>query len=142
MNYYWQQLQELYRAYEANWQILGLVAILLFIGTLITVPLVIIILPTRYLTEDRSHRRHSRRVWYIPYLLSKNAVGGIFILSGLVMLVLPGQGLLTLAVGICLIDFPGKRLLVQRILCRKGVLTVINRLRAKAARPPLEMPEK
>jgi hypothetical protein len=49
---------------------------------------------------------------------------------------------LTLAVGTCLIDFPGKRLLVHRILSRKGVLTVINRLRDKAARPPLEMPGK
>jgi hypothetical protein len=142
MNEYWQQLQDLYRAYEANWQILGLVAILLFIGTLITVPLIIIILPTRYLTEDPSHRWHGRWGWYIPYLLLKNAVGGIFILSGLVMLVLPGQGLLTLAIGIILIDFPGKRLMVHRILSRKGVISVINRLRAKAARPPLEIPEK
>jgi hypothetical protein len=142
MNYYWRHLQELYRAYEANWQILGLVAIVLFIGTLILVPLIIIILPPRYLTENPSHRWQGRRGWYIPYLFLKNAVGGVFILSGLVMLVLPGQGLLTLAVGTCLIDFPGKRLLVHRILSRKGVLTVINRLRDKAARPPLEMPGK
>ena len=58
------------------------------------------------------------------------------------MLILPGQGLLTLAIGFMLINLPGKRTLVLQIIRRQGVRTMINLLGAKAAKPPLEMHDK
>ena len=36
----------------------------------------------------------------------KNLVGVLFVLMGILMLVLPGQGILTLLIGIRLLDFP------------------------------------
>jgi hypothetical protein len=64
-------------------------------------------------------------------------VGVIFILGGLAMLVLPGQGLLTIVIGVSLLDFPGKRVLERRLLSRPMVLQAINRLRQRFGRPPL-----
>jgi hypothetical protein len=64
----------------------------------------------------------------------------ILILLGLLMLVLPGQGLVTLLVGLMVLDFRGKRALEQRLVARPGVLRFINGLRSRAGRAPLEMP--
>ena len=57
---------------------------------------------------------------------------------GVLMLVLPGQGVLTILIGLTLLDFPGKRRFVRRLLMRPRVFRVINRLRRRFGRPPLK----
>jgi len=73
----------------------------------------------------------------LAFRIARNAFGCVLALLGLLMLVLPGQGLLTLLVGVMLVDFPGKYRLVQRVLARPNVLRVVNRLRALRNSPPL-----
>ena len=63
-------------------------------------------------------------------------------LAGIAMLALPGQGILTILVGITLLNFPGKRRLELRIVRQRRVLRAINWMRAKAKRPPLVLPVK
>ncbi len=53
------------------------------------------------------------------------------------MLVLPGQGIITLLVGLMLLEFPGKQRLLQRVLGQRQVLRAVNRLRQRAGRGPL-----
>lgn len=67
----------------------------------------------------------------------KNAVGVLLFLAGVAMIVLPGQGLLTMLIGISLLDFPGKRHLERRLVGQPAVLRTINKLREKFGRPPL-----
>jgi len=121
---------------------LVILSILFWIGTLIVVPIVVVRLPADYLTneESASLRHRIPPAWLYPYLIVKNIFGVVFILAGLAMLVLPGQGILTLALGLALINFPGKHRLIQRILGQRRVLSAINRLRARAKKPPLEKP--
>jgi hypothetical protein len=69
----------------------------------------------------------------------RNALGVLLVLLGLAMLVLPGQGLLTLAVGLMLVDFPGKHQLVVKLLSRPKVLGVVNKLRARHQAEPLRV---
>jgi UPF0716 family protein affecting phage T7 exclusion len=57
------------------------------------------------------------------------------------MLILPGQGLLTLIIGLGLMNFPGKRRLIRRVILRRRVLAAINRMRAGADKEPIEMPD-
>jgi len=57
----------------------------------------------------------------------------------LAMLVLPGQGLLTMFISLMLLDFPGKRRLEQSIVRRPIILRSINWLRERHHRPPLEL---
>jgi len=71
----------------------------------------------------------------------KNVAGVVLILLGLVMALpgIPGQGILTMIVGITLVDFPGKRGLERRLIGRPRILHAINRLRGRFGRAPLEM---
>ena len=72
--------------------------------------------------------------------LLKNLLGGALVILGFAMLLLPGQGILTLLIGISLLDFPGKRRLEISIVCRPRIQQWIDRIRKKAGRPPLILP--
>lgn len=69
--------------------------------------------------------------------IARNLFGVLFVLAGLAMIVLPGQGLLTIFIGLLLVDFPGKRALERRIVRRPRILALMNRLRARHGKPPL-----
>jgi UPF0716 family protein affecting phage T7 exclusion len=75
----------------------------------------------------------------ICILIGKNLLGGLLMIAGLAMLVLPGQGLLTLFVGFLLIDFPGKYRLEKWLIRRRYILRPINWLRARRHRAPLQV---
>jgi len=70
----------------------------------------------------------------------KNLLGIVFLVAGLAMLVLPGQGALTILVAISLLDFPGKRRLELRIVSQRHVKRSIDWIRARARQPPLNLP--
>ncbi|MBA6291282.1 hypothetical protein H4J58_09275 [Colwellia sp. MB3u-70] len=66
----------------------------------------------------------------------KIMVGLFLLICGLVMLVLPGQGLLTMLMGLSLMPFPGKNKLEQAIISRKSVRYSLNWIRMKANKKP------
>jgi hypothetical protein len=72
----------------------------------------------------------------------KNAVGAALVALGIVLSVpgVPGQGLLTILVGLMLVDGPGKRPLERWILRKGAVLRAINRLRNRFGKEPLREP--
>jgi hypothetical protein len=76
--------------------------------------------------------------------IAKNAGGVLLILLGLVMALpgIPGQGILTMIVGLTMLDFPGKRGLERRLIGRPHVLRAINGLRARFGRAPLEISDR
>jgi len=74
--------------------------------------------------------------------IGKNVLGCLFILAGLAMLVLPGQGLLTLLIGFLLLDFPRKYQFEKWLLRRRYILRPINWLRRRARREPLQVPSR
>jgi hypothetical protein len=76
----------------------------------------------------------------LALLAGKNVLGGVLIVAGLLMLLVPGQGLLTIAVGLVLTDFPGKFRLERWLMRRRSVWRSINWLRRRAGREPLERP--
>jgi hypothetical protein len=85
--------------------------------------------------------RHRHVIIRIFALVGKNLAGVVLVLLGLIMAVpgVPGQGLLTALIGLTLLSFPGKRRLERRFVRIPTLLGVINRLRARFARPPLEI---
>jgi hypothetical protein len=93
-------------------------------------------------------RRRSDMPWWQRHpllgpliVIAKNLLGTALVVAGVVMLVVPGQGALTIAVGLLLVDFPGKRRLERWLATRKNVWRSLNWLRKKAGREPLERPE-
>ena len=91
-------------------------------------------------TKGGWRRRHPVQRW--AFRVSKNLLGGLVFLAGVAMLVLPGQGMLTILLGLSLLDFPGKRKLELKIVRLRGVKRVINWIRAKAGAAPLILPPK
>jgi hypothetical protein len=72
-------------------------------------------------------------------LLAKNAAGLTLFLAGVAMLVLPGQGVLTIIAGILLIDFPRKLALERWLVARPGVRMGVEWLRRRYGREPLRL---
>jgi hypothetical protein len=75
--------------------------------------------------------------WAIVVL--QNIAGFILVLAGIIMLVLPGQGVLTVLIGVSLMDFPGKRKLEARLIGQRLIFAGVNRLRARFGKPPFEI---
>jgi len=63
----------------------------------------------------------------------------VLILAGVAMLVLPGQGMLTIVLGIMLLNFPGKYRLERRVARMRPVARSINWMRARGGHPPLKV---
>lgn len=63
-------------------------------------------------------------------------VGGLLALPGV-----PGQGLLTIACGLLLMDVPGKRGIERRLLRHPSVRDAVTALRARYGKPPLLLPQ-
>lgn len=123
---------------------MGAVSIVTFVGSLILIPLLVVRIRVDYFSReqrepDRSPPQHAA-LRFVGRIL-KNFVGIVFIVTGIVMLVLPGQGVLTILLGIMLMSFPGKRALERRIVQQPTVLQAINWMRAKANQPALEISE-
>lgn len=74
---------------------------------------------------------------------ARNALGVLLIVIGALLSLpgIPGQGVLTMLVGVMLVDFPGRRRLETALVRRPGVLAGLNRVRAWFGRPPLAPPE-
>ena len=123
----------------AAWWIVIASTVTLFLS-LVAVPVLVIRMPANYFAHpDRSGSEWIRkRPWFrMAWLIAKNALGSAFFVLGVLMLLLPGQGLLTLLIAVALLDFPGKFRLQQWVATRRGVLASINWIRTKAGRPPL-----
>lgn len=120
--------------------LLGGASLLMLLGSLLAIPVVIVKLPSDYLRREHKLVRGWPLYLSVPFLLIKNALGVLFFISGLAMLVLPGQGLLTIVIALVLLDFPRKRVLIRHILGKKRILRAINRLRKKYGKAELELP--
>jgi hypothetical protein len=70
--------------------------------------------------------------------VAKNLLGLALVVAGVIMLVVPGQGVLTILFGVMLLDFPGKRALERWLVSRPKVRPAINALRARYGREPLK----
>ena len=68
--------------------------------------------------------------------LVKNVIGTVFLFAGFLMLFLPGQGVLTMLIGVSMLDFPGKRKLEAKLISQPAVLSVVNSMRKRRGRPP------
>lgn len=117
---------------------------LTFVGSLILIPILCVRMGEDYFMPHRDLEqtlagRHPVIRWV--GLILKNVAGVLLLTSGVAMLVLPGQGLLTIIIGIMLLNFPGKRRMELWMIRLPGVLRVINALRARAKHPPLLLPE-
>jgi len=137
-------LHDCVHAHEVALGWLGVISALMFVGSLLAVPWFVVHIPTDYFVR----RQHFVNRWRprhpllrVLLLTLKNLGGVVLVLAGVAMLVLPGQGILTILIGLMFLDFPGKLRLERRLAAQPAVTRAINWMRAKAHRPPLELPQ-
>jgi len=127
----------------AGW--LAGLSLLMFVGGLVLMPILVARMrPDHFVNRDPPQEswrgRHPAMRLIVRAI--KNVLGVVLLLAGLAMLVLPGQGFITILVGVSLLNFPGKNRLELFIIRRGPVLQAIKWIRAKAKRPPLILPDK
>jgi hypothetical protein len=133
--------------YQDNQAFLGLMAglsLFMFVVSLLSLPWLLSLIPVDYFQKAEPYRLHhsfEHPVIRTALIGIKNILGWILIPAGIAMLVLPGQGLLTLVMGLLLIDFPGKRNFERSLVSKPSVLKSINWFRKKRGRDPLLAPE-
>lgn len=117
---------------------LAALSIVLFIGTLIAIPFILVRLSADYfdLRVPRPWMQDHHPVLRIVGHLVKNVIGTVFLLAGFLMLFLPGQGVLTMLIGVSMLDFPGKRKLEAKLISQPAVLSVVNNMRKRRGKPP------
>jgi len=113
---------------------LSLVSLVLVLALL---PRVVARLPVDYLDPARPAEGAPRTIGGQLRRLARNLVGWLFVAVGVALLVLPGQGLLTILIGLVLVDVPGKRALERRVLSRPRVLDLVNSMRRRRGAQPL-----
>jgi hypothetical protein len=69
--------------------------------------------------------------------IGKNLLGVVLIAFGIVLTLIPGPGIITILIGLIMLDIPGKRPLEFRIVKLPKVLSSINKLRKKFGKDPL-----
>ena len=100
------------------------------------------------LPADHFNKKRKTKFWSGPNpalhaakVIGKNIAGVLLVALGVVLSLpgVPGQGLLTILLGIMLLDFPGRERLEQKLLSKPSIVNTINRLRARFDKPPLEL---
>lgn len=95
-------------------------------------------IPADYFTRPRDP--HKWHVMLEPHTIMRNLLGLPVVIAGIAMLVLPGQGILTIMVGLGIMNFPGKFEIEKWVITRRGVLKALNWIRRKERHPLIEVP--
>lgn len=116
----------------------GFFVISMLISALI-VAVIIVKIPHNYFSSHYQEDFMPNASWLTRWgaTIAKNVIGGILVIAGIIMLIGPGQGILTILIGLILMDIPGKRPLEARIIKRPAVLAAVNALRERYSKPPL-----
>ena len=120
---------------------LGASSILIFIMSILGISWFVAQIPEDYflLSKRKPSKWQERKpILRLVLLFGKNIIGFFLIIGGLLMLVLPGQGLLTIVTGLLLINYPGKYKLEQKLVTIPSVFRALNWIRVKANKPPLK----
>ena len=89
--------------------VLGISSLVILVISAISIGFIIRKIPHDYFLNEKrgmSQYKNKNPFFWLIVLTLKNIIGYCLILGGILMLVLPGQGLLTILVGLILSDYP------------------------------------
>lgn len=114
-------------------------SLLMAVASMIAVPWLVIRIPHDYFVMPRPPSPlHTGRGWAV--WLIRNIAGCALIALGTLMLVLPGQGVLTILIGVAVSALPFKYRLERRLAARPRVLGALNWIRRRYRKTPLQPP--
>ena len=119
---------------------LGLLSLVTFIGSLLVVPwLILRMKPDYFIRHQREVVERQQRHPLLTFIIYavRNVTGFCLFLAGITMLILPGQGILTMLIGLSLMDFPGKHRFFDRMVTIEKIQKSLNWIRQKGNRENL-----
>ena len=135
-----ESITEFISSYKVYILWLATISLFVFIFSLLSIKWLVALIPTNYFIKKKkvkSKRSYSFR-WFLSIIV-KNLIGYTLILGGILMLVLPGQGLFTILMGLILSNYPGKYSIERKFISMPSVLKTVNWLRKKSDKPPLQI---
>ena len=117
------------------------VSVMSFIVSILFCTLVIAYLPSDYFLPTGQSSRIKHPVLRIGLKCLKNLFAIVLVVVGIIQLLLPGQGVLTMLIGIIISDLPGKRRVERRIIRLPAVLATANGIRSRFKRPAFVVDE-
>jgi len=131
---------ELFEIYKNLIIWIGSISIFIFIFSLFSVRWLVTLIPSSYFIEKKSSHLRSRNpvVWYAVIIL-KNLIGYSLVLGGIMMLVLPGQGIFTIFIGLIMSNYPGKYAIEKKFIAVPSILKSINWMRARSNKLPIRL---
>ncbi|MEN8131801.1 MAG: PGPGW domain-containing protein [Pseudomonadota bacterium] len=136
-------MEQLWQWFNEHGLWLGLFSMVTFFASLLLIPILVARIPADYFVDRKRHLSRSKQLrplLYVIFMVTKNLFGALVFIAGIAMLVLPGQGILTILIGITLMNFPGKFSLERRIVSQTRVYNAINWIRERAGKAPLIHP--
>lgn len=134
----WLKVQgvSLFAFVKAHWVLVSILSAISLVGTLVGCAIVIAYLPRDYFTATKPVSRIKHPILRVGLAVLKNLFAVLLIIVGIAQLVLPGQGVLTILMGLVISDIPGKRRLERRLIRLPAVLAAANAIRARFKREP------
>ena len=117
------------------------VSVMSFIVSILFCTLVIAYLPSDYFLPTGQSSRIKHPVLRIGLKCLKNLFAIVLVVVGIIQLLLPGQGVLTMLIGIIISDLPGKRRVERRIIRLPAILATANSIRSRFKRPSFVLDE-
>lgn len=121
---------------------LSALSVLTFVTSLIALPWIAGMIPQNYFANNKNSQlpfRKNHSYFFLASKIGKNILGFVILCGGVLMLFLPGQGILTIFIGMFLMDYPGKKVIERRLIGHNLVLKSLNWVRAKGGHPPIKV---
>lgn len=119
---------------------LGALSFIIFFFSLLSIKWLVTLIPSDYFkVKKKSKFKLNYPLLWFTSIIIKNLIGYALIFGGILMLVLPGQGLFTIFIGLMLSNYPGKFYIERRFIAIPRVLKTINWLRKKTNTPSIKI---
>ena len=117
---------------------LSLLSFLIFIFSLVSIKWLVALIPIDYFVYKKNSKFKTKYpfTWLISMII-KNIIGYLLIFGGILMLVLPGQGLFTIFIGLMMSNYPGKYYIEKKFIAIPSILKTINWLRKQSNKEPI-----
>lgn len=116
----------------------GIVSFVVFVASLLLTPILLGKVPQDYFVHTNQQKVEIKHLGHLIIVISRTIVGFVLLIAGIIMLVTPGQGIISILLGLFLMEFPGKRKLELKLINHEPTFKALNWLRGKANKDPFE----
>jgi archaellum biogenesis protein FlaJ (TadC family) len=116
-------------------QFLAGLSLVTFLLSIICIPLLVARLPQDYFqlaATEKEKKNQQLSLRYLCIFLFRNIIGFLLLFAGIAMLFLPGQGIITIIIGLAIMSFPYKHVLIYRLTRPMAVQRSLDWIRIRS----------